>query len=204
MAERLAASRLAVNRDADAEYAPADDHAGVGIRILAFAVDSALLFGVTMLFAAAAGAVILLGSDSGRSNVTDGQEWGLVAFLLATLPAWFAFNVLFGARKGATVGQYMMGLRFLNDENETPKPRRVALYLMALHPLLFHPVLAIPWVLFGALSVTLAENELVFTLAIAVAIASILAPFVNFGFILADPERRGIHDRLAGLRVVRL
>jgi uncharacterized RDD family membrane protein YckC len=49
----------------------------------------------------------------------------------------------------------------------------------------------------------LAENELVFTLAIAIAIASIIAPFVNFGFILADPERRGIHDRLAGLRVVR-
>ena len=103
MAERLAASRLPVDRDANAEHAPADDRAGVGARVLAFAIDSALLFGVAMLFAAIAGGFILVGSDGGRSNVTDRQEWGLMLSLLATIPVWFAFILFFIARKGTSI-----------------------------------------------------------------------------------------------------
>ena len=204
MAERLAASRLAVNHDANAEYAPTDDHAGVGVRILAFAIDSAALLGVASLFAAVAFGVILVGSDGGRSNITDGQEWSLMAILFATLPVWFLATMLFVSRKGATLGQYVMGLGILNAEDEAPRLKRVALYLVALHPLVFHPVLGGLWVLFGWLSVSLAENEVLFTLCLAIAFASLLGPFVNLAFILADPERRGIHDRLAGQRVVRL
>lgn len=204
MAERLAASRLAVNHDASAEYAPTDDHAGVGVRIVAFAIDSAVLVGVASLFAAVAFGVILVGSDGGRSNITDGQEWGLMAILFLTLPVWFVAMLLFITHKGATVGQYVMGLGILNAEDEAPKLKRVAAYLVALHPVVFHPVMAALWFLFGWLSVSLAENELLFTVCLALAFASLLGPFVNLGFILADPERRGIHDRLAGQRVVRL
>jgi uncharacterized RDD family membrane protein YckC len=193
-----------MNPDANAEYAPTDDRAGVGVRVLAFAIDSAVLFGVTMLFAAVAGGIILVGSDSGRSNVTDNQEWAMVTILLATLPAWYVASVLFVARKGATIGQYVMGLGILDAQDEAPKLKRVALYWLALHPLFFHPVLAVPWFLFGWLTVSLAENEVVFTLCLAISFASLLGPFVNFAFILADPERRGVHDRLVGLRVVHL
>jgi uncharacterized RDD family membrane protein YckC len=127
-----------------------------------------------------------------------------MAVLFAALPVWFVATWLFVSRKGATVGQYVMGLGILNAEDQAPRPKRVALYLVALHPLLFHPVIAVLWFLFAWLAVTLAENELLFTLCVALAFINLAGPFVNLGFILADPERRGIHDRLAGQRVVRL
>lgn len=204
MAERLAASGIPLDRDANAEYAPTDDRAGVGPRVLAFAIDSALLFGVSMVFAAVAGGFILLGSDGGRSNVTEGQEWGLMVSLLATIPVWFVATLLIVTIRGATLGQYVVGLGIRDANDRPPALKRVALYLLAAHPLFFHPVLAGIWFLFGWFTVSLAENEVVFTLCLALSFAGLIGPLLNLGFILTDPERRGIHDRLAGLRVVRL
>jgi hypothetical protein len=68
----------------------------------------------------------------------------------------------------------------------------------------FHPLLAGIWFLFGWFSVSLAENEFVLTLCLALAFAGLLGPLLNLAFILTDPARRGVHDRLAGLRVAQL
>jgi uncharacterized RDD family membrane protein YckC len=179
-------------------------HAGLGPRCLAYAIDSVLLFGVCMLFAAAAFLVIYLGSDSGRSTITDGEEWAFVAFLLATFPAWYVFNVALAATKGFTVGQYVIGLRAVNDAGGHPEPLRVAVYWLLLHPLLFHPLLALPWGLFSALAVTIAGSELLFILALAMVFLCLVTPLAGLLFMASDPQRRGIHDRLAGMRVIRL
>jgi uncharacterized RDD family membrane protein YckC len=204
MAERLAASRLAVNRDANALDAPITGNAGIGIRTLAYAIDSALLFGVAMLFSTAAALVIFLSSNSGRDNVTDGQEWSLLAILMASIPAWFAFNVFFASKRASTVGQYVLGLSIEDDNGVPPAPKRLALYWAAFHPLFFHPFLALPWVLCAWLSVSLAENEAVFIVCLAMAMLCLLAPLAGFAFMSIDPDRRAIHDRLANLHVVRL
>lgn len=197
-------SRLAVNTGATAPEVPEEEHAGLGARCLAYAIDSVLLFGVCMLFGTAAFLVIFIGSDSGRSNITDRQEWAFVGFLLATFPVWYAFNVVLGATKGFTVGQYVMGLRAATETGRPAEPLRMAAYWLALHPLLFHPLMALPWGLFAALAVTIAGSEVLFILALAMAFLCLVAPLAGLLFMALDPQRRGIHDRLAGIRIIRL
>lgn len=204
MAQRAVGSRLAVNVSAGAPDVPEEEHAGLGARCLAYAIDSVLLFGVCMAFGAAAFLVIFIGSDTGQSSITDGEEWGFVAFLLATFPAWYVFNVSLGALRGYTVGQYVIGLRMTGESGKPPEPLRVGAYWLALHPLLFHPLLALPWGLFATLGVTIAGSELLFVLALAMVFLCLVTPFVSLIFMAIDPKRRGIHDRLAGVRVIRL
>src|SRR5690606_24855556 len=97
-----------------------DDQAGLAQRCLAYAVDSVLLFGFSMAFSAAAFLVIFVGSDTGRNNITDDQEWGFVALLLATFPAWLVFNLGLMIRRGHTVGQYVLGLRAVDEAGNKP------------------------------------------------------------------------------------
>jgi uncharacterized RDD family membrane protein YckC len=193
-----------VNAEAATPQAPEDAQAGLGPRCLAYAVDTVLLFGFCMAFSAAAFLVIFLGSDTGRSNITDSEEWAFVAFLLATFPVWYVFNVGLVAMRGHTVGQYVIGLRTVSETGEQPAPGRVALYWLAVHPLLFHPFLALPWGLFATLGVTIAGSSLLFVLALAMAFLCLVTPLVSLIFIALDPQRRGIHDRLARMRVVQL
>lgn len=204
MAERVAGTRLAVNADAASPQVPLDEQARLGPRCLAFAVDTVLLFGFSMAFSAAAFLVIFLGTDTGRSNITDGEEWGFVAFLLATFPAWLLFNLALMASRACSVGQYVMGLRVTDEDGQRPEPRRIVLYWLALHPLLFHPLLALPWALFATLGVTIAGSEVLFVLALAMTFLCLVTPFVTLLFVALDPQRRGIHDRLAGIRIVQL
>lgn len=193
-----------MNADANAPYTSEDEGAGLGARFLAYAVDSAVLFGVSMLFATAGFLVIFLGSDSGRSSISESQELGLLLLLMATLPAWYVLNVFLTAKRGYTIGQYVMGLRISDETGERPALRRAAAYWVALHPLIFHPIMALPWLLFALIGVTRAESQLVFVLALCVAFLCLAAPVAGLLFILVDPRRRAIHDRLAGLKVVRL
>ena len=204
MAERVVGSGLAASADVDAPYAPEVEHAGLVPRCLAYAVDSVLLFGFCMAFSAAAFLVIFFGTDTGRSNITDGEEWAFIAFLLATFPAWYAFNVVLVALRGHTVGQYIIGLRTVTESGDKAEAGKVAVYWLALHPLLFHPLLALPWGLFAVLGITIAGSGLLFVLALAMVFISCVTPFVTLIFAALDPQHRGIHDRLARFRVVQL
>ncbi|HLF72403.1 MAG TPA: RDD family protein [Dehalococcoidia bacterium] len=201
MAERLAASGFASG--ASAAYA-SGDHAGIGVRLLAYALDSIVMVAFAGVFATLAFLAILLSTDSGYSSPSDGSIWVAEAFLIATIPAWLALNVWLGIKRGQTVGQYVVGLRVVTEEGEAPAPKRWLLYWLALHPLLFHPVFAGFWALFAYLGVTIAENTAVAVFAGAMTGLCLVAPLFGLGFALSDPQRRAIHDRLAGARVVRL
>lgn len=157
-----------------------------------------------MLFGAAALLVILLGSGSGRSNITNGEEWGFIALLLASFPAWLAFNVALVAARGHTVGQYVMGLRTVGESGNRPELSRVTLYWLVLHPLLYHPLLALPWALIAVLGITFAGSSLLFVVSLVVVLLCVVTPFLSLIFVAVDPRRRGIHDRLARIRVVQL
>jgi uncharacterized RDD family membrane protein YckC len=204
MAERLADSGMLASASSNASPIEDDDRASLGARALAFILDSVLLFGFCMAFGAAAFLVIFVGSDTGRNTISDGEEWGFVAFLLATFPAWFAFNVGLMSMRGHTVGQYVIGLRTVRADGGKPSANQVGLYWLALHPVLFHPFLALPWLLFATLGVTFASSEALFVFALAIALLCLVGPLVNIIFVAIDPQRRGVHDRLGGIKVARL
>jgi uncharacterized RDD family membrane protein YckC len=180
------------------------EQAGLGLRLMAYALDSVFLFAFTMLFATASFLNIFLRSDSGRETASDGTIWLSVYMLLLTVPAWLLFNLALTSRRGHTVGQYVMGLRLASADELPLRPKRLVAYWLALHPLLYHPILAGFWLLFAWVAISISERNVLFILGLALGFLCILAPFAGLAFALFDRRRRAIHDRLAGVRVCRL
>ena len=119
-----------------------------------------------MLFATASFLNIYLSSEAGRDNASDGTIWLSVYVLLLTVPAWYVFNVALTSRSGQTVGQYVMGLRLVSADEAPLTPKRLATYWLALHPLLFHPMLAGFWLLFAWVAISISENDLLLILGL--------------------------------------
>jgi len=200
MAERLAARRVAAQSQTNPPAPAAWNHAGAGARAVAYLLDSALLFCLVVAFVAAAALVLLINTDSGREQISGGEETAVIVILMLTLPAWLLLNFVLMLQRGQTAGQYLMGLRVIDETGAKPSGRRLAAYWLGLHPLLFHPLLAHPWLLLAYL--TLEENEVLFVGALAFALLCLLAPVAALLFLLADPARRAVHDRLSGIQVV--
>ena len=205
MAERFATSRLVAKSQTNVNaghVSEGPDHAGLGVRIVAYFIDSLVLVGFTSLFVAAAGVNVYLRSESGRENPSDAAIWDSVAILMATVPAWLLLNLLLDLRRGQSIGQYMLGLRVARGDGGEPGTARHLLHWLALHPLLFHPLLAGFWLLFAYVSISLSGSELLFVGSVTVALLCLLAPLACFFFALRDSQRRGLHDWIAGTKVV--
>lgn len=186
------------------EVETASQPAGLGSRLMAYVLDSVFLFAFAMLFVTASFLNIFLSSDSGRDNAGDGTIWLSVYILLLTVPAWGLFNWALTSRKAHTVGQYVLGLRLTSADEARLTPKRLAAYWLALHPLLFHPMLAGFWLLFAWVGISISESDALLVFGLALAIICILAPLASLAFAAFDRQHRGVHDRLAGVRVCKL
>jgi uncharacterized RDD family membrane protein YckC len=190
--------------NATSGYANEQAHAAASSRVLAYLIDSAVLFCFSIVFLLAATSVLFFDSDQGRDQITDAEAWAFTGILTAMVPVWLLAGWAMYVRLGQTVGQYVMGMRVLSEDGSPPRPRQLLLYWLALHPLLFHPFFSGVWLLFAYVGITLADSDALFVLGTALALISLIAPLAGLVFLLNDPQRRTIHDRLAGLRVQRL
>jgi uncharacterized RDD family membrane protein YckC len=197
MAERLAASGAAGRLS----QVSADDRASLSARILAYCLDSIVLFAFTAVFFAIAGSIIMVSSDFGEGTASDEAFTGLIVVLMATMPCWLLLNVFLLRRRGQTVGQYVIGLRVVAEDGSKPETQRLISYWLALHPLVFHPLLGGLWLLFAFQSLSL-QSDLLLIVSLALALLSAVAPVAALIFAVIDPEHRALHDRLAGTRVV--
>ena len=207
MAEPLAASRLVANSNAAAGAsleALVPDHAGIGPRIAAYLVDSVVLSAFFLVFVAISALNIYIASDSGRTDPSDAEIWNSVVLALIAVPAWLVTGLFFDWKRGQSLGKYMLGLRVVRSDGRPAGFSRHLAHWLALHPLLFHPVVAGFWALFTWASVSFTENTAVYLCGLAATLLCFLAPLVNFAFALGDPQRRGVHDLIAGTKVVRI
>jgi len=207
MAEPLAASRLVTNPNAaaGASHVPqVSDHAGIGPRIIAYLIDSVVLSAFFLVFIAISAVNIYVSSDSGNSDPSDGETWNSVLIALLAVPAWFVVGVLFDLKRGQSLGKYMVGLRVVRSDGRPAGFSRHLTHWLALHPLLFHPVIAGFWALFTWASISFTESTAIYLAGLAATLLCFLAPIVNFVFALGDPLRRGVHDLIAGTKVVRI
>jgi uncharacterized RDD family membrane protein YckC len=203
MAERLAASRFAAR--AGAGYAPGHgDSAGLGVRGLAYLIDSIVLFVFATMFSSIAGLILFFRSEDGQQNASDAAIWTFVIMLMLTVPAWLLVNLVLGSRTGQTVGQFVTGLYAVREDGGRIGAPRLLVYWLALHPLLFHPFVGGFWLLFAYVVLVLATNDVLFIAACAMALLCLVAPIAGLLFALGDPQHRAIHDRLAGAKVVRI
>jgi uncharacterized RDD family membrane protein YckC len=205
MAERVAASiprRLAERARTNAS----DGLEGVlGARILAYGIDSLLVLIFAVAFVGAATLNLLLQTDGGFTDVSDSALWQFVYICLAAIPAWLVVALALLVKRGQTVGQYIMGLGVLRQDGGNPNLVQALLRLAALDPLAFHPVLGLFWAVAGFVALSKDTSGIAFMLCIGMAILSIVvAPLTALVTSAADGGRRGLHDRVSGLTVVRL
>jgi uncharacterized RDD family membrane protein YckC len=203
MAERVAASRIVASAS-EIEAEDSERRAGIGPRFFSFFVDSIFLFAFTMAFATVAMLDILLHTDSGRTTLSDSTAWVSVAIVVMTAPAWLLVNLVLFNRRGQTVGQYVAGLRVVREHGARPRGGQSLIYLLALHPLLFHPLLALSWGTLAFIAVSFFHSDTLLIGAIVVVVLSVVAPIVAIVSISLDGGRRAMHDRIAGLAVVRI
>jgi uncharacterized RDD family membrane protein YckC len=193
-----------MRKDATTADASEQAHAAASARVLAYLIDSVVLFCFSMIFAVAAGLVLFLDSDQGRDQITDAEAWAFTAISAATILAWLVAGVVMHLKLGQTVGQYVIGLRVQNEDGTAPHAGRLLMYWLALHPLLYHPLFCGIWFLVAYVGISLAESDVLFVLGTAMGLLSLVAPLAGLVYMLSDPQRRTIHDRLAGVRVQRL
>jgi hypothetical protein len=113
-------------------------------------------------------------------------------------------NLFLLAKRGQTLGQYVVGLTIVSESSGPVGAIHSLLYLLAFHPLLFHPIIAGFWGLFGYVGFTLGDSRLTFMVGVALALLCFVSPLVSFFFAVTDSYRRGLHDRIAGVRLVRV
>ncbi len=204
MAERLAVPRQGGARTPTDSLTEASEHAGLASRVFAFAIDSLALLALTLLFAAAAFLNVYLRTDQGQGRLDDSTAWTLVAVLMAVVPVWILVNAALQWRRGQTLGQYVAGLGVTNEQGESPGPVRVLLYLLALHPLAFHPFLVPSWLFLVYTALTVTNSTPLVIASFALVLLCVVAPVVAFVSAAGDGHRRALHDRIAGMLVVRL
>jgi uncharacterized RDD family membrane protein YckC len=181
-----------------------DDRAGLGVRVLAYLLDSLVLFVFSMVFVIIAGLNIFIRSDYGDAQPSDEAFMTFALILVATIPAWFIVSLLIWRRRGQSVGQYVLGLQTAREDGGRAGTLRLLMHLLALHPLIFHPVFGAFWTFFAYYSWAATESKSLVVGAVALTLLCGIAPVVAFVSAAADPGRRALHDRIAGTRVLRL
>jgi len=89
-------------------------YAGLQLRIVAFVLDSIVLFSCFMLFAAAGGLQALLRSDFGEVDPPESAFYVWVAFILAFIPLAVLYPAVLWTWRGQTVGQMAVHIQVLS------------------------------------------------------------------------------------------
>jgi uncharacterized RDD family membrane protein YckC len=202
MAERSVAGRLAAAGRDDADDAA--ETAGLGPRLLAYLLDSVVLAAFALVFAIIAGSIIFFSSNGGESNPSDEAFTALVVVVLLTMPAWLLFTLTLFWKRGQSIGQYLMGIEITRDDAKVPGNAQIAAYCVCLHPLVFHPIMALLWAYAAYQSLIVQSSLILLIVGITMAFLSVLGPLATLAFAITDKRRRGIHDRLAGMRVIKV
>lgn len=179
--------------------------ARLNARISAYLADSIILLAFILAFFVIGGAVLLFSSDLGSNDAPDAAFSAFLAILLGgPLLSWSAFNLALMRWRGQSLGMYIVGIRTVAEGGAPLATRIVLLRWFGLHPLLFHPFLLPIWALLALYSVSVTLSQIVFVITVALVLLCVVAPAASLLAMAVDPNRRALHDRLAGTLVVHI
>lgn len=164
------------------------------MRLLAVVRDAAALLPPLAIAAAIAVAWLLSRTAWGRDDVRSVDSAVALALVATVPPAWLVRLALHSITAGGTPGQRAAGLRLTARRRHA----RVAVLIR----LALHPLGTVGW---AWLAATLAMAQL-YTAALvpaAVGALTLLGGLTSLAVVLVAPGARGVHDRLAGTRLVR-
>lgn len=176
--------------------------AGLEARLIAFIFDTIILLAFLAVFGIVAMFQLLARSSFGDADPPDSAYYAALGIIAAVVPFWLLFNVWLQSWRGQTVGKYIVGIRIARDDGGRPGIVRTFARMLLLDPVLFHPLLAVPWALLVVYGTMLTSNTLVLVGTLTVLLLSVIAAPVALAAILSDGRRRALHDRIAGTLVV--
>lgn len=178
--------------------APAAAPAPLGSRLAAYLLDWLVTFILTCVFISAAGLLLLVASDMGRTDPPDRALYTALLVAGMVVPVWTLVTLAGWSWHGQSVGKLAMNLRVVSRGGTTPGLGRAVVRLVVYTAEHLALVLA---PLSGAAAWWLRSREVPLPLLFAPAAALVL-PVVSVALLLTDQQRRALHDRLAGTWVI--
>lgn len=181
---------MPITRRSRSPKSPDATEVSPGRRVTALAID--LIYGglASLLALFVALLWLFVRTAWGRDDVPTPDATAAAALLLAATPAWLAWTALRLAQRGATPGQARAGLRVAGR-------LRQRLIRFALHPLA-----ASGW-LWLAILTGVATFDVVALACAVIGVLLLLGGLATAALALLRPGVRGVHDRVAGTRLVR-
>ncbi len=106
-------------------------YAGLQLRAVAFILDIMVLVSSGMLFAAAAGAYLIVDSRFNDGNLSDRAPFVAVAIFLTYALAYVPlYHILLWSRRGQTVGMMAVHIKLLSRDGGRVSTGRAALRLL--------------------------------------------------------------------------
>ena len=167
---------------------PEETTAPIGRRVLASLIDFGVIVAWLLVLTGVGFLIRPLLPPAGEANLplTD-----VLAFVMTVLPVWCYLTFTEASARAGTLGKQRIGLRVRSVQQ--PLPFRAAAIRNAIKLL--------PWQLAHmAVSRFILEQE--FTIAVTANVASLALAVMLVMTAFGDPQRRGLHDLLAGTRVV--
>lgn len=172
--------------------------ASLGNRLAAYLIDWLVTFILGCVFISAAGLLLLVASDMGRTDPPDRVLYAALLVAAMVVPVWTVVTLVGWSWQGQSVGKLAMNLRVVNRSGAAPGLGR-ALVRLLVYVVEHVALLAGP--LAGAASWWLGSRELPALVLVAPA-ATLVVPVVSLILLLKDRERRALHDRVAGTWVI--
>jgi len=177
----------------------------VRARAGGYVVDMVIFAAIAMVVVVIAGFVLLASTDWAQGEASDAQMYLFLGIIGIGAPAvWSAVNVALLATRSQTGGQYVAGLRMLDEGAAGLSTSKAAAWWFCFNPLLFSwpmalvaglPIAAVGAIVLGVWTVAL--FALVVTLCVAMPLVTLVAATL-------DANNRTLHDRVVGVSAVPL
>ncbi len=174
--------------------------ASVRARAGGYIVDMVIFAAIAMVIVVIAGFVLLASTDWAQADASDAEMYLFLAIIGIGTPAcWTALNVALLATRSQTGGQYVAGLRMLDEHGGHLSSGKAAAWWFCLNPLLFSwpmavvaglPIAGIGAIVLGAWAVAL--FAIVLILCVAMPVVTLVAATI-------DTNNRTLHDRVVAV-----
>ncbi len=177
--------------------------ASVRARTGGYVVDMVIFSAIAMVIVVIAGFVLLASTDWAQADASDAQMYLFLGIIGIGAPAvWSALNVALLATRSQTGGQYVAGIRMLNEGGGRLSPGKAAAWWFCFNPLLFSwpmaivaglPIAAVGAIVLGAWTVVLFG---------VVTILCVAMPLITLAAATIDAHNRTLHDRIVAVTAV--
>lgn len=162
-----------------------------------YVVDMVIFSAIAMVVVVIAGFVLLASTEWAQTDASDAQFYTALAIIGIGTPAvWSVLNIALLATRSQTGGQYVAGIRMLDDGGAHLSPGKAAAWWLCFNPLLFSwpmalvaglPIAAVGAIVLGAWTVALFA---------VVVILCVAMPIITLVAATLDENNRTLHDRV--------